>query len=318
MFSTDPTHLRRYFATLGVAIAAGTLSLAGLFLKLQQDLLVPQSILARLTPTARNTLMRRQEYLSLGTTILPWFVLVGFLIGIGLTAYGMIGWARRQKVIDEREDIGLYKERAELRQLTDAEKADKLDREAEESVGEPSESVGEQPADLTEILRASVRNARQASIRSARTEIAIIESALKEKLRAIYPGEPGNVLSSVVAGRPGERYEVDAAVMAEPQPILFELKYASSAVNINKQIISGLQQLARATSAVPNARAVLVIIGPDDATPAQVEQWRERAIQMAADYRSIIGVYVDRYSDFIALPAQEFAARLRLPKPPSE
>jgi hypothetical protein len=47
MFSTDQSHLRRYLATLGVAIAAGTLSLAGLFFKLQQDLVVSRSTLAK-------------------------------------------------------------------------------------------------------------------------------------------------------------------------------------------------------------------------------------------------------------------------------
>ena len=303
MFSTDQTHLRRYFATLGVAIAAGTLSLAGLFLKLQQDLLVPQSTLAKLTPTARNALMRRQEYLSLGTTILPWFVLVGFLTGVGLTVYGMVGWAKRQRVIDEREDIGLYKERAELLQLTDAEKADKLDREAKESVGEPLPGLPKTP---------------ETNIRSVRTEIVIIESALLEKLREIYPGGPDKVLSSVaVKGNSGQLFEVDAAVTQAPgPPIFFELKYASSAVNVFKRIVSGLQQLARATSAAVNATGVLVIIAPDDATPAQVEQWRMRAARMAAEYQSITGVYVGRQSDFIALSAKDFAAQLGLPEPP--
>lgn len=300
MFSTDQTHLRRYFATLGVTIAAGTLSLAGLFLKLQQDLLVPQSTLTRLTPTARNTLMRRQEYLSLGTTILPWFVLGGFLIGIGLTAYGMIGWARRQKVIDEREDIGLYKERAELRQLTDVEKADKLDREAKESVGEPS-------SELTETV--------QASVRSARTERAIIDGVLLEKLREIYSGESDEVLSSIAIKESNTTrvFEADAAVMrAAKPPILFELKYASNVRRVSDLIVAGLQQLARVTSAAVNAKGVLVIIVSDDATPAQLLRWRARTTQMALEYQSITGAYVGRYSDFIDLPAQEFAAHLGL------
>jgi hypothetical protein len=248
--------------------------------------------------------MRRQEYLSLGTTILPWFVLAGFLSGIGLAVYGMAGWASRQKIIDEREDIGLYKERAELRQLTDAEKADKLDRDAKESVtGSPSSSSQRRLVNWT----------------SARTEIAIIESALREKLCEIYPGGPDKVLSSVaVQGNTGQRLEVDAAVTRAPEPpIFFELKYASSTASVFKRIVDGLQQLARVTRAAINASGVLVVIAPDDATPAQVEQWRARAAQMVGESQSIIGVYVGRYSDFIALPAKEFAAQLGLPGSPS-
>lgn len=136
MFSTDQSHLRRYLATLGVAVAAGTLSLAGLFFKLQQDLLVTPSTLKTLTPTAKNAILRRQEYLAMGTDILPWFALVGFGGGIALAIYGMIGWSHRQKVIDKREDIGLRNDELQLSQLTKAQQAARVNREARESVVE--------------------------------------------------------------------------------------------------------------------------------------------------------------------------------------
>jgi hypothetical protein len=246
--------------------------------------------------------MRRQEYLARGTIILPWFVLVGFLSGIGLTIYGMTGWAKRQRVIDEREDIELYKERAELRQLTDAEKADKLDRDAKESATEsPSTTPPPPSTNWTNI----------------RTEIAIIEGALLAKLRAIY--NPEDVLSGVrVGGSTGHPFEVDAAVMRQGKfdPIIFELKYASTPKNVTNRIMDGLQQLARATSVV-KGRGALVIVVSDDATPMQIDNWTEAARQIAAEYRSFMGIYIGRNSDFIALPAKEFATKLGLPRPPS-
>jgi hypothetical protein len=298
MFSTDQTHLRRYFATLGVAIAAGTLSLAGLFLKLEQDLLVTKSALANLTPAARGALLSRQQYLSVGTAILPWFVMVGFLGGVGLSVYGLIGWSR---VIDEREDIGLHRERVELRQLTDVEKADKLDREAEESAGKPSPDSPQTP---------------ETNFRNVRTEIANLETALLEKLRELYPGGPGNVLSPVNMRTPaGQNIELDAMVSQAPRPpIIFELKYASSARwrSVSNRIVDGLQQLVRATT-ITNARGVLLVIVSDDATSTQIEQWNARATQMGAEYQSVINAYVGRYSDFLDLPASAFAAQLGLP-----
>jgi hypothetical protein len=43
MLTTDQSHLRKYLATLGVVIFAGVISLSGLFLRLQDDLLIKQS-----------------------------------------------------------------------------------------------------------------------------------------------------------------------------------------------------------------------------------------------------------------------------------
>jgi hypothetical protein len=303
MFTTDQSHLRRYLTTLGVAIAAGTLSLAGLFLKLQQDLIVTQPTLARLTPTARATLLKRQDYLSFGTAILPWFVLVGFFGGIGLAAYGMIGWARRQKVIDEREDIGLRKERVELRQLTDTERSNKLDREARESVEEPS---------MTSPSPSST------SLTDVRTEIAILENALVQKLRTIY--SPRDVLASAVTySHDGAAVEVDAVVNpAGNDTVVFEIKYASNSDSraIANRVFDGFQQLMRATSNLAsgkvNPTGVLVVVLSDDATSEEIERWNAQARQSVSEHTSIRGSYVGRYSDFLSLDATDFAALVGL------
>jgi hypothetical protein len=97
---------------------------------------------------------------------LPWFVLVGFLGGVGLSIYGVVGWARRQKIIDESEDIGLRREQVELLRLTDAEKSKKLDRDAAESIRDtaPAPEPGRQPDYAT-----------------ARAEIGTLESALAKR-----------------------------------------------------------------------------------------------------------------------------------------
>src|SRR3712207_1905937 len=100
MLTTDQSHLSKYLATLGVAIFAGTISLCGLFLKLQDDLLVKGSDLEALTKVAQATIERRQHYLDLGTAALPWFLAIGCLGGACLTAYGLRAWSKRQPVAD--------------------------------------------------------------------------------------------------------------------------------------------------------------------------------------------------------------------------
>lgn len=303
MFTTDQSHLRRYLATLGVAIAAGTLSLAGLFLKLQQDLIVPRTTLAALTPTARAALLKRQEYLSFGTAILPWFVLVGFFGGVGLSAYGMIGWARRQKIIDEREDIGLRKERVELRQLTDAEKVDKLNREVKESANDRAPNDG-----TTRVPRLNT-----STLTNLRTKIATVERVLAEKLGELYGRD--EVLSSArVQSTAGQMAEVDAVARpGKVGAVIFELKYASnkSARTISSRIADGFRQLVRATGIVLT-NGVFVLIVTDDSTPEEVERWSAQARQHMFEHPSVVGSYVGRYSDFLSLPAKDFALRVGL------
>jgi hypothetical protein len=292
VFSTDQTHLRRYFATLGVAITVGTLSLAGLFLKLQQDLLVPQSTLAGVTPTARNALLKRQEYLAIGTNVLPWFVLVGFIGGAGLSVYGIIGWARRQRILDEREDIGLRKDQVELFQLTDAEKADKLDREAKGAV---------------EVIPAT-QPARMGKLAEVRSELVMIENQLASKLSELV-GDHRVDGPTIISTSNGKQLEVDAIVHLRYTKIVFELKYAAFPQSVSSRIREGLQQLARAAEVV-GANGVLIIVVSDDAKPAKIAQWSEQAEEQASDYRARLNVYVARYSTFLSLSPTDLAARV--------
>jgi hypothetical protein len=296
MFSTDQTHLRRYFATLGVAIAAGTLSLAGLFLKIQQDLLVRRSTLALLTPTARESILRREEY-SIGTLVLPWFVLVGFLGGAGLSTYGMIGWAKRQKISDEREDLGLSRERVEYQKLSDRERVDKLDRDAKESVKASSGPNGTARPDFNTV----------------RSEIATLDHVLVAKLRQLDRGS--DVQSSVKLSTPaGQQFEIDAIIENGGAPsIVFELKYsaAASAKNVMNHLTDGLSRLAR-VCALTGGEGVLVIVVEDRVADSQVADWSGMAAELAMNYKATIGTYVGRYADFLRLSADEFASRVGL------
>ena len=107
--------------------------------------------------------------------------------------------------------------------------------------------------------------------------------------------------------------EADAAVMRAPEPpIFFELKHLYTTRYVARRIVDGLLHLARVTSAVVNSSGVLVIIVNNANTDTDIEEWRALATRLAAEYQSIIGVYIGRYSEFIDLPAQEFADKLGL------
>lgn len=133
---TENSHLRKYITTLGVSIVAASIALAGFFFRTQADLLVEASKVGGLTPTAQRTLARRQEYLDIATVAMPWVLLVTSLLGISLTAWGFIGWSRRQQVLDQKEDAERDRSQLELRKLSRDEEEEKRNAEAAEAVEE--------------------------------------------------------------------------------------------------------------------------------------------------------------------------------------
>jgi hypothetical protein len=307
MFSTDQSHLRKYLATLGIAVAAGTLSLAGLFMRLQQDLLVTQPTLARLTSTARVALLQRQRYLAFGTSLLPFFVAIGFSGGLALASYGLVGWARRQQISDEREDIELRKGRAELLRMTDRERADKLDQEAKESAADISSALP--PVERTSGTPITGDSTEQL-ISHFRVEVATVENALVQKLRAIFGKGEVTAAARVRRGR-DERITVDAVARTPEshQLVVFEVKYAASKNTVMSRAVEGLMQVARAASLL-DAKGALIVVVSDKATTQEIEVWSSRVNAIAGEYRSVTGVLISRYSEFLALPPEDLLEQL--------
>ncbi len=88
--SDSGSHVRRYLTTLGVAIVIGSLSAGSLFLRDSGLLAFKQADLAQLTPTAQQTVERRQSYLLVLTNLLPWLVVGGVLTGSLLVFFGLV------------------------------------------------------------------------------------------------------------------------------------------------------------------------------------------------------------------------------------
>jgi hypothetical protein len=325
VYSTDQAHLRKYLTTLGIAIAAGTLSLAGLFLRLEQDLLVTRSQFRQLTPPAQLALARRQQYLEVGTLALPYFVAVGLACGIGLAGYGLVGWARRQKIADARESIGLQRDEAELRRMTEGERAEKLDLEARESAADivdsvvlnagqrasvtSSDSVAESPGGSTDDVRDD--KSGQQLVAEMRVNVSDIEREMLEKLRSAFP-EPNDVSAHLRAATPdlGAVY-IDALAKFNGLRIVFELKYAPGLSRVNNRVYEGLQQVARAAVAV-GAEGALIMVVADRANREEVEVWQGRANRLATEYRSVRSALIIRRADFAALSPIDLLRRLNI------
>ena len=307
MFSTDQSHLRRYLTTLGVAIAAGTLSLAGLFLKLEQDLLVTTTTLGQLTPTAHSALLERQRYLAIGTSILPYFVIVGFLGGLSLAAYGLIGWGRRQKVTDALEDLALQKGRVEFRQMTAQEQAEKLNREAKESVADIA------PADTAKQVEQTWGETQRQLMSDARNRVMILEASLIDKLRTALGWEA--VQPNLHLSGQTFRVTVDAVARVGDRDIVVELKYVASTSDPFRRVREAFRQIDVVVQAVidagtSDALGVVLFVISDDIGIAFEERLVRSANSMTDRVKTPHRSIVMRYSEFLSISPNDFVRKL--------
>lgn len=136
----ETSHLRKYLATLGVSIMLGSLGIGGFLLRNTNDLMVTTEQLTKLTPLAREAIEHRQSVSYTASIIAPYLILLGGLFGLTLTLFGLIGWARRQRVADRTEELELTRIEAEIRQLTDSERIQRAEQEAAQEALETTPS----------------------------------------------------------------------------------------------------------------------------------------------------------------------------------
>lgn len=139
---TDQGHLRKYLATLGVAIVVASLAIGGFILQTQSDLLVEQSKINSASPTGRAALEKKQHLILL---VMDWSPLVLGLLslfGIALAIYGLRGWSKRQEVLDAKDRLDVEKTQAELDGLRAS--AQVVEEEKERAI---NEVLDEEPGD---------------------------------------------------------------------------------------------------------------------------------------------------------------------------
>ena len=186
LIGTENSHFRKYLTTLGVSVVAASLSLAGLFLRVQDDLVIENDKLSKLTLSAQDTIRLRQSYLSHATAVLPYATLGLVALGLTFALFGLVGWRKRQEISDQREEferdktrVERDKTRVELEQLSESTKAQNLEEQAKQL-----EAVGATESESID-LRFDIYDSKQAVYSRIReifgdkrvsTEVAIEES----------------------------------------------------------------------------------------------------------------------------------------------
>ncbi|RNL65411.1 hypothetical protein EFK50_05500 [Nocardioides marmoriginsengisoli] len=269
MLSPDASHLSKYLTTLGVGIVAATLSAGGLFLRLQDGLMVSRKELAGLTPSAQRTIRDKQGFLEFATNALPWFLVVGIAVGLIVAYLGLRGWIPRQESEDKADKVAAELQEVELRKLTEPERriaaeaealAQAQDDASPESVGGAS---GAEPASRALQAELDVLGlARDALGDSHRVELGVEVQGLEK-----------NYIVDVLARPEGSGFQY-----------VIDVKYLRHLKSYRTTIRRAvLHQAAVVKRLGPNAVPCLVIAyGMSE--PEQPAQAQELAVELAAEF----------------------------------
>ena len=134
MKNIDFSDIHKFIVSIGLALIFFAILVPWLFFREKFDLLLNKDDLNKLTDVAQNLINYRQETLLTTVKILPYLSAGLFLIGVVLVACGLIKWNKKQKVVDEHQEILLSKTKKEIEAMSLDEKIKSIVKETEEEV----------------------------------------------------------------------------------------------------------------------------------------------------------------------------------------
>lgn len=284
-------HLYKFIVSIGLALAAASLIVPWAVLRESSVLLVPVSELDDLTPTARLAIEEKQGHVLRVVELYPVACLVALVLGLLIAGFGVFLWWRRQRVLDQREDLDLEQQIRGLRPLSPPEIEEGRWQEAIESAeeelvsrragsGGPAGNAGA-PAEVEAVPNgpsSSATQSRPQIYRDHRDTYVEIEDLLTQKVRQAL-GRTHDVVPQMKdgPGRPVARADIVALSTRDPLPdIVIEVKYGRDSFG-RKRINDALIQTALMAERVGRASRrriaqglVIFVLEAD----AQLEQTR--------------------------------------------
>ena len=146
MEKIEYSDLNKFLVSVGVALMTISILIIWLFFREPFDLLLEQKTIDNLTETAKTIILTRQGQVSYFLCIIPWVALILFLLGLTSLIIGLIRWLKKQRLLDERDELTNKKLQKELEKLSEKEVVDKAETEYKQTVDEqaqPAESKTE-------------------------------------------------------------------------------------------------------------------------------------------------------------------------------
>lgn len=132
--------LYKFTVSLGVVLITLSIMAPWLFLKEPFDLSRPEAEINALSEVAKAAVIKRQNTVSYIIDFIPWFSLIGSIIGFIFICLGLKNWHRNQVHIDEQTRLDVEIKKQSLRSATKDEIEDKetAEYESERIAGESS------------------------------------------------------------------------------------------------------------------------------------------------------------------------------------
>lgn len=149
MEKIEYSDLNKFLVSVGVALMTISILLVWLFFREPFDLLIAQKTIDNLTETAQTIIKTRQGQVIHLLCIIPWLAPVLFLLGLISLIIGLTRWLKKQRLLDERDELTNKKMQKELEKLSEKEVVDKAETEYKQTVNErdqPTEPKAETSA----------------------------------------------------------------------------------------------------------------------------------------------------------------------------
>lgn len=139
MEKIEYSDLNKFLVSVGVAFMTISILIIWLFSREPFDLLLEQKTIDNLTETAKNIILTRQGQVSNLLCIIPWVALVFFVLGLTSLIIGLVRWLKKQRLLDERDELTNKKLKRELEKLSEEEVVDKAETEYKQTVDEQAQ-----------------------------------------------------------------------------------------------------------------------------------------------------------------------------------
>lgn len=136
MEKIEYSDLNKFLVSLGVALITISILVVWLFFREPFGLLIEKKNLDNLTDIAKTIILNRQGQVSQLLHIIPWVALGLFLIGLTSLIIGLVRWLKKQRLLDERDELTNKKLKKELEKLSEKEVVDKVKAEYIQTVEE--------------------------------------------------------------------------------------------------------------------------------------------------------------------------------------
>ncbi|HCE3705934.1 TPA: hypothetical protein NG682_004729 [Vibrio parahaemolyticus] len=124
--------LYKFIVSLGVVLITISIMVPWFFLKEPFDLFRPVNEINALSEVAKSVIEERQNTISLIVQLIPWFSLIGSIIGSILIYFGLKNWYSNQVHIDEQTRLDVEIKKQSLRDATKDEIEEKETAEYQE------------------------------------------------------------------------------------------------------------------------------------------------------------------------------------------